>query len=37
VDVYSESYELVKTEVGDTQIAPAMKQLNDLWLDDEDN
>jgi hypothetical protein len=37
VDVYSESYELVKTEGGDTQTAPAMKQLNDIWLDDEDN
>jgi hypothetical protein len=37
VDVYSESYELVKTEAGDTQIAPAIKQLNDLWMDEEDN
>ena len=37
VDVYSESYELVKTEAGDTQIAPAIKQLNDIWLDEEDN
>jgi len=36
IDVFSQKYELVKTEGGDPQITPAMDQLNDLWLNDED-
>ena len=35
VDVFSQSFELVKIEGADPQVAPAMNQLNDIWVSEE--
>ena len=35
VDVFSQPYELVKIEGTDPQVAPAMNQLNDIWVSEE--
>ena len=36
VDVYSQKYKLVNTEGAEPQIVPALGQLNDIWVDDEE-
>jgi hypothetical protein len=36
VDVYSEQYNLVSTEGIDPLVAPAMNQLNDFWVNEEE-
>ena len=35
VDVFSQPYELVKIEGIDPQTAPALNQLNDVWVSEE--